>query len=124
MVRNHSELVRGKARMVINYKRLNDNTRIDGYKLPDKTELINRIQERKIFSKFDCKSGYWQIKMHEQSIKWTAFTCSEGHFEYQVMPFELKTAPLIFQRKMDNIFRNYKNFIIVYVDEILVLVTL
>ena len=29
--------------MVINYKRLNDNTRTNGYKLPDKTELINRI---------------------------------------------------------------------------------
>lgn len=48
MVRNHSEIIRGKARMVINYKRLNDNTRTDGYKLLDKTELINRIQEKNI----------------------------------------------------------------------------
>jgi len=52
MVRNHNEILRGKARMVINYKRLNDNTRMDGYKLPDKTELINRIQGRNFFSKF------------------------------------------------------------------------
>ena len=96
IVRNHSEIVRGKARMVINYKRLNDNTTIDGYKLPDKTELINRIQGRKVFSKFDCKSGYWQIKMHEDSIEWTTFTCTEGHFECLVMPFELKTATPIF----------------------------
>ena len=58
IVRNHSEIVREKARMIINYKRLNDNTVMDRYKLPDKTELINRIQERKIFSKLDCKSGY------------------------------------------------------------------
>ena len=58
IVRNHSEIIREKARMVINYKRLNDNTVMDGYKLPDKTELINRIQGRKVFSKFDCKSGY------------------------------------------------------------------
>ena len=55
--------------MVINYKRLNDNTVMDEYKLPDKIELINRIQGRKVFSKFDCKSGYWQIKMHEDSIE-------------------------------------------------------
>ena len=69
MVRNHSEIVRGKARMVINYKRLNDNTKTDVYKLPDKTKLINRIQRKRIFSKFDCKSGYKQIKMHPDSIE-------------------------------------------------------
>ena len=86
--------------MVINYKRLNDNTRTDGYKLPDKTELINRIQGKTVFSKFDCKSGYWQIKMHPDSIEWTAFTCPEGHFEWLVMSFGLKTAPPIFKRKM------------------------
>ncbi len=68
MVRNHSEQVRGKASMVINYKSLNDNTSAHGYKLPDKSELINRIQGKKIFSKFDCKSGYWQVKMYLESI--------------------------------------------------------
>ena len=120
MVRNHSEIVRGKARMVINYKRLNDNTRTDGYKLPDKTELINRIQSKKIFSKFDCKSGYWQVRMHEESIEWTAFTCPEGHFEWLVMSFGLKTVPPVFQRKMDSIFGDYKRFVLVYVDDILV----
>jgi hypothetical protein len=30
--------------MIINYKRLNDNTKADGYDIPDKTQLINRIQ--------------------------------------------------------------------------------
>ena len=120
MVISHSEQIRGKARMVINYKRLNDNTRTDAYKLPDKSELINRIQNKKIYSKFGCKSGYWQVKMHPDSIEWTAFTCPGGHFEWLVMPFGLKTAPPIFQRKMDNIFGEYKHFILVYVDDILV----
>ena len=58
--------------------------------------------------------------MHEDSIEWVAFTCPEGHFEWLVMPFGLKTAPAIFQRKMDRIFRDYKNFVLVYVDDILV----
>ena len=59
IVRKHSEIVRGKSRMVINYKRLNDNTKEDSYDISDKNELINRIQYRYIFSKFDCKSGFW-----------------------------------------------------------------
>ena len=55
VVRKHSELKRGKARIVYNYKRLNDNTYEDSYKLPNKDELINKIQESKYFSKFDCR---------------------------------------------------------------------
>ena len=47
--------------------------------------------------------------MHPDSIEWTAFTCPEGHFEWLVMSFGLKTAPPIFQRKMDKIFGGYKN---------------
>ena len=68
IVRKHSEVKRGKARIVYNYRRLNDNTYEDSYKLPNKDELINKIQESKYFSKFDCKSGFWQIKLAEESI--------------------------------------------------------
>lgn len=57
IVIKHSEQVRG-SRMVINYKRLNDNTRDDRYNILDKTQLISRIQGCKIFSKFDLKSGF------------------------------------------------------------------
>ena len=41
--------------MVIDYRRLNDNTVDDGYDIPDKSKLINS----NIFNKFDCKSGFW-----------------------------------------------------------------
>ena len=106
--------------MVIDYRRLNDNTIDDGYDIPDKSELINSIQESKIFSKFDCKSGFWQIKMHPDSIEWTAFTYLLGHYEWLVMPFGLKNAPSIFQRKMDEVFSKYKKFVCIYIDDILV----
>ena len=36
------------------------------------------------------------------------------------MPFGLKNAPAIFQRKMDNCFRNTEEYIAVYIDDILV----
>lgn len=55
--------------------------------------------------------------MHLESIEWTAFTCPEGHFEWLARPFSLKTVPPIFQRKMDDMFRDYKNFVLVYVDD-------
>ena len=36
------------------------------------------------------------------------------------MPFGLKNTPSIFQRKMVNIFNKYKNFVCVYIDDILI----
>jgi hypothetical protein len=59
IVRNHSEIVRGKSQMVINYKRLNDNTVDDAYNIPNKQEWINRIQDSKYFSNFDLTAGFW-----------------------------------------------------------------
>ena len=120
IVRNHAEEVRGKSRMVINYKRLNDNTIDDAYNIPNKQEWINRIQGSKFFSKFDLKAGFWQVKMAEESIPWTAFTCPQGHYEWLVMPLGLKNAPALFQRKMQNIFNENQSFILVYVDDLLV----
>jgi len=59
MVRNHAEEKRRKARMVINYKKLNDNTIFDGYYIPNKTILFNRIQRASWFSKIDIGKLKW-----------------------------------------------------------------
>ena len=50
--------------MVINYKRLNDNIENDGYDIPTKEYLLGKIKYCNIFRKFDCKSRFWQVKMH------------------------------------------------------------
>ena len=44
MVQNHAEEKIRKAKMVISYKNLNDNTVFDGYYIPNKIILFNRIQ--------------------------------------------------------------------------------
>nr|GEV83522.1 RNA-directed DNA polymerase [Tanacetum cinerariifolium] len=65
--------VKGKKRMVFNYKSLNDNTYKNQYSLPCINTIIKRIRGAKIFSKFDLKSGFHQVAMDEESIPWTAF---------------------------------------------------
>ena len=120
IVNKHSKIVRGESRMIINYKRLNNNTQLDSYNIPNKKVLINKIQNSYWHSKFDCKSGFWQVKMHPESKKWTAFTCTEGHFKWNVMLFGLKNAPQIFQRKMDEVFIYCKDFTCIYIDDILI----
>ena len=72
---------------MINYKRLNDNTEDDGYDIPTKEYLLGKRKDCTTFSKFDYKSGFWQVKMHPDSIPLTTFSCPKRHFEWLVMPF-------------------------------------
>nr|GFA35476.1 ORFIII-like polyprotein [Tanacetum cinerariifolium] len=86
-MRDNNE-VKGKERMVFNYKSLNDNTYKDQYSLPGINTIIKRIGGAKIFSKFDLKSGFHQVSMDEESIPWTAFLVPGGLYEWLVMPFD------------------------------------
>ncbi|ACL36982.1 putative enzymatic polyprotein [Rudbeckia flower distortion virus] len=120
LVQNHNEIKRGKKRLVINYKALNAATISDGYLLPNKETILTAIRGRKYFSTLDCKSGFWQIRLNENSKPLTAFSCPMGQYEWNVVPFGLKQAPGLFQRFMDNSFKEYSAFCAVYVDDILV----
>nr|ASD56981.1 polyprotein [Grapevine vein clearing virus] len=111
---------RGKERMVIDYRMLNDNCYKDQYSLPGITSIIKSLGQAKIFSKFDLKSGFHQVMMEEESIPWTAFISPAGLYEWLVMPFGIQNAPAIFQRKMDECFKGTEDFIAVYIDDILV----
>ena len=111
---------REKARMVINYKKVNQFTKPDNNFLPNKEVLINLVKSKMYFSKFDCKSGFWHIKMEETSIEYADFSTPQGFYEWIVMPFELKYAPRIFQWRMHNALKILNSFLIVYVDDILI----
>ncbi|KAJ9543934.1 hypothetical protein OSB04_023641 [Centaurea solstitialis] len=112
--------IRGKERLVFNYRSLNDNTYKDQYSLPGINTILQRVGNAKIFSKFDLKSGFHQVAMDEESIPWTAFIVPEGLYKWLVMPFGLKNAPAVFQRKMDKVFKGTEGFIAMYIDDILV----
>ena len=58
---SYSANERGVPRLVINYKPLNKVLKWIRYPIPNKRDLLNRIVNAKIFSKFDLKSDYWQI---------------------------------------------------------------
>jgi hypothetical protein len=119
-VQKNAELERGVPRLVINYKPLNKVLEWIRYPIPNKQDLINRLSDSVIFSKFDLKSGFWQIQIHEDDKYKTAFTTSFGHYEWNVMPFGLKNAPSEFQNIMNDIFNPFSKFCIVYIDDVLI----
>ncbi|DAF42458.1 TPA_asm: replicase [Bacopa monnieri virus 3] len=118
IVNKHSEIKRGKSRMVIDYRILNAKTKTYNYPIPNKILKIKQIQGYKWFSKFDCKSGFHHIKLSEDSKELTAFSVPNGFYEWNVLPFGYKNAPGIFQSFMDKYFNQLENCV-VYIDDIL-----
>ena len=78
LVRNHGEIKRGKPRLVINYQGINKILEFDGYYIPSREHLIDYIGA-KVFSKFDCKFEFYQIKMESESKKFTAFSTLQAY---------------------------------------------
>ena len=80
------------------------------------------MEEKKIFSILDLKSGFHHVNINEESIKYTAFVTPNGQYEYQRMPFGLKNDLSVFQRFINNIFRDliYKRLIVIYMDDLLI----
>ena len=79
--------------------------------------LFDRISKSKVFTTVDLKNGYWQIRMHPNSIAKTAFSTGDGHYEFLKLPFGLRNAPAVFSKIMRALFGNMP-FIEIYIDDI------
>lgn len=56
-------------------------------------DLIHRLNDDLVFSKFDMKFGVWQIQISESDMYKTTFNTPFEHYEWNVMLFDLKNAP-------------------------------
>ncbi|GJX00733.1 putative reverse transcriptase domain-containing protein [Tanacetum coccineum] len=97
-------------------KELQDKVK-DPYLLPRIDDLFDQLQRLQFFSKIDLRSGYHQLRVHEDDIPKTAFRTHYGHFEFTVMPFGLSNALAVFIDLMNRVCRPYLDkFVIVFVE--------
>nr|GEU88160.1 putative reverse transcriptase domain-containing protein [Tanacetum cinerariifolium] len=83
----------GTFRMHIDYRKLNKLTAKNRYSLPRIDDLFDQLQGSQFFSKINLRSGYHQLRVHEDDIPKTNIRTCYGHFEFNVTPFGLTNAP-------------------------------
>ena len=111
----------GKLRLVIDYRQLNEISIKDKTPLPLITEIRDRLTGANWFTALDLKGAYNLIRIREGDEWKTAFRTRYGLFKCLVMPFGLTNAPASFQKMINHVLREYiDNFVIVYLDDILI----
>ena len=111
----------GRPRMCVDFRKLNQQTVIDSYPLPNVGELLERSGGSSYYSSLDLISGYYQVPIAEKDVHKTAFVTERGLFEWLVMPFGLVNAPATFQRLMDVITSSLPpELVLIYLDDLLI----
>lgn len=88
----------GKLRVCIDPSDLNRAIQREHFPLKTVEEVVSRMPGAKIFSKLDLTSGFWQLKLDEESSKLCTFNTPFGRYRFTRLPFGVKSAPEVFQR--------------------------
>lgn len=110
-----------EKRMVIDYRRMNDQTVDIQFPMPYADDILVQLQPAEYYVLLDLYSGYLQVKMSPTSSDKTAFVIPSGQFKFLRMPPGLKNAPAIFQSLMNKILRRLpRGIALCYMDDIII----
>lgn len=85
----------GSCHFCIDYRQLNEVTIKDSYPLPridDSLDALRGEPGTRWFSTMDLASGYWQVGMDPADAPKTAFTTSDGLYQFRIMLLGLCNA--------------------------------
>src|SRR5882762_7414766 len=92
------------------------------YPLPLISDVVDKLKDAHIFTKFDVRWGYNNVRI-KPGNKWkVAFKKNHGMFEPLVMFFGLTNSLAMFQAMMNEIFKDLigTGKVFIYMDDILI----
>lgn len=111
----------GRWRMVVDYRKINEETIPDAYPLPLISQITNDLSKAKFFTKLDLVGAYQLLRMAIGQEPLTAFRTQYGMFESLVVRDGLRNAPAVFQHFLNDIFKDLLGRgVTIYIDDILI----
>ena len=112
----------GGLRPCQDYQYVNEHTICDAYPLPLISDLIDKLRDAKVFTKFNIRWGYNNVRIKDGHQWKAAFVTHKGLFEPTVMFFGLTNSPATFQRFMNDSFRDMiaEGWLVIYMDDLLI----
>ena len=92
----------GDLRICVDYRKLNEASRVTCYPLPNMTATLDRLADVKFFMTIHMVSSYHQIEVAPVDRHKTAFVSPFGLFQYCRLPFGLAGAPGTFQAVIED----------------------
>ncbi|XP_013889783.1 uncharacterized protein K02A2.6 [Austrofundulus limnaeus] len=109
----------GKLRICLDPKDLNKVIKRPYYPLPTFDDITLMLSGACYFSVLDARSGYWAVKLTEESSKLTTFNTVFGRYRFLRLPFGLKSAQDVFKHKVGETYEGLQG-VVAIVDDILV----
>ena len=89
-----------KIRICLDPRDLNVAIKREHFPMSTIKEIATRLNGSKLFSVFDASKGLWQVELDEKSSLLTTFNTPFARYRWQRVPFGIKSAPEVWQRKM------------------------
>eukprot|EP00112_Aurelia_sp_Birch-Aquarium-sp1_P025746 Seg874.2 transcript_id=Seg874.2/GoldUCD/mRNA.D3Y31 product="Retrovirus-related Pol polyprotein from transposon 17.6" protein_id=Seg874.2/GoldUCD/D3Y31 len=83
-------------------------------------DILPKLHNAKVFSVLDLKSGYWHVKLDEESSFLTTFNTQFGRYRWLRFPFGLNVSAEIFQRKLHQVLSDIEGIACI-ADDIIVI---
>ncbi len=93
----------GQIRLCLDPRDLNKAIKRHHHPMPTVDEILSKLGGAKVFSKLDASSGYWQIKVDDESSKLLTFNTPFGRYRFKRLPFGIHSAAEVFQKKISEI---------------------
>ena len=114
----------GKHRVCVDYRNLNATSVLESYPIPHLHSMMDNLLGSKVFSVLDLKSAYFNVPIRKQNRPKTAFITKSGCFEFNYLPFGLKSAPASFMRFIHEVLYSQdpelREHTEIYLDDILI----
>lgn len=106
-------------RIVLDAHTLNKNIETESDRPVSIDYILMKFEKAKYFSSLYLTAGYHQVKIHEESRKYTAFLFEGRAYQYRVLPFGLNISVSVFICALDQALgRDLVQKLIMYVDDI------